>query len=322
MILKNSVILGVAISAIFITILVSFEFKYLPVVSGQLSNSTYQTNLIMLHNISEQKVKVGDIDIAYKQFGNSSNNSTPIILISGGATTMDMWDPTLIKALSSNRTVIIFDNRGIGETNSGTKEFSIVQFANDTAGLLKELKIANADVLGWSMGSLVAQQFALTSPDMVNRLVLYGSNCGGNEAIPPGPEVLQHFTGYANSSHPLPDEKKIESLYYPSEWLKANQDFKGMPVPKKPIDPDVLQRQVEAASTWNGTCADLPKFNKPTLVVVGTEDVFAPPINSLIITEKIPEAWLIQIRNAGHGLMYQFPDEFSRIVLTFLDTFR
>jgi pimeloyl-ACP methyl ester carboxylesterase len=99
---------------------------------------------------------VGDIEISYKQLGNSSGTS--IVLMSGGAMTKDMWNPTLLKELSSNQTVIIFDNRGVGESTKGTKEFSISQFANDTADLLDKLKIDKADILGWSMDSLIAQE--------------------------------------------------------------------------------------------------------------------------------------------------------------------
>lgn len=101
-----------------------------------------------------------------------------------------MWNPTLLNELSANQTVIIFDNRGVGESTKGTKEFSISQFANDTAGLLDTLKIDKTDILGWSMGSLIAQEFTLMNPDLVDRLVLYGSNCGGEGVIPPSPEVM------------------------------------------------------------------------------------------------------------------------------------
>ena len=64
----------------------------------------------------------------------------------------------------------------------------------------------------------------------------------------------------------------------------------------------------------------LPTISNPTLVVTGTDDVTVPPANSLIIAQKIPGSWLIQIRGGGHGLMYQYPDMFSRITLTFLET--
>ncbi|HEX5892105.1 MAG TPA: alpha/beta fold hydrolase, partial [Nitrososphaeraceae archaeon] len=114
------------------------------------SSSSFQSKAAIIDNMPSQKVTIGDINIAYKQLGKS--NAKPIILITGLGATMDMWNPLLLEQLSaSNHTVIIFDNRGAGESTAGIKKFSISQFANDTAGLLDALKIDKADVLGWSM---------------------------------------------------------------------------------------------------------------------------------------------------------------------------
>jgi pimeloyl-ACP methyl ester carboxylesterase len=139
-----------------------------------------QTSSFDVQNIPAKNIRVGDIDIAYKVFGKGD----PFLLISGSGLVMDGWDPTMLTNLSSNHTVIIFDNRGVGNTTAGTKPFSIVQFANDTAGLLDVLKIQKADVLGFSMASFIAQELALLHPEKVNRLVLYGASCGGKENIP------------------------------------------------------------------------------------------------------------------------------------------
>jgi len=87
-----------------------------------------------------------------------------------------------------------------------------------------------------------------------------------------------------------------------------------------PVSKENIQHQGEAWSNWKGTCDRLSNINKPTLVIVGTDDVIRPPANSLILAEKIPGAWLVQINGGGHGLMWQYPDKFSRIVLTFLET--
>jgi len=105
------------------------------------------TNSLNIQNIPVKKVHVGDIDIAYKTFGKGD----PILLVSGSSSDMNAWEPSTLRNLSSNHTVIIFDNRGVGNTTAGTKSFSIQQFANDTVGLLDALKIQKADVLGFSM---------------------------------------------------------------------------------------------------------------------------------------------------------------------------
>jgi alpha/beta hydrolase fold len=155
------------IISIFLLMLISSSFGIvsLQFASGQASqvNSANATSL-NVQNIPAKKVQVGDINIAYKTFGKGD----PILLIIGLGSVMDTWNPTILRDLSSNHTVIIFDNRGVGNTTVGTKPFSIIQFANDTAGLLDALKIQKADVLGFSMGTFIAQQLTLLHPEKVN----------------------------------------------------------------------------------------------------------------------------------------------------------
>jgi hypothetical protein len=91
------------------------------------------TNTIFPENMPLKKVHVGDIDVAYKTLGKGK----PLLLIAGSGATMDMWDPAVLKQLSANHTLIIFDNRGKGQTSVGTvKNMTMSQFANDTAGLI------------------------------------------------------------------------------------------------------------------------------------------------------------------------------------------
>src|SRR5215207_1774475 len=153
-------------------------------------NSTTPANTSFLDNIEMKKVRVGDIDIAYKIFGKGE----PLLLIPGFSMTMDMWDPIVLEKLSSNHTIIIFDIRGIGKTTAGSNKTppSIQLFANDTAGLIDALGIRKpVDILGLSMGGFIAQELTLLHPDKVNRLIIYSSTCGGKETLPPqlSPEV-------------------------------------------------------------------------------------------------------------------------------------
>jgi pimeloyl-ACP methyl ester carboxylesterase len=74
------------------------------------------------------------------------------------------------------------------------------------------------------------------------------------------------------------------------------------------------------ATNWNGVCDELAKLAKPTLVITGTDDIIVPTANSLVIAGKIPGAWLVQIANAGHAVMDQYPEEMGKIMNTFLST--
>jgi pimeloyl-ACP methyl ester carboxylesterase len=146
--------------------------------TNRIDSNTTQT--VNIKDIPLKKVHVGDIDIAYKMIGKGE----PILLINGLGGDMNGWEASTLEELSSsNHTVIVFDNRGAGNTTMGTKPFSIQQFANDTAGLMDGLKIPRTDILGYSMGSFVAQQLTLTHPEKVNRLILHGASCGGKEGV-------------------------------------------------------------------------------------------------------------------------------------------
>ena len=125
--------------------IMSIQFAYGQ--ARQVNSDKNNANSLDVQNIPAKKVHVGDIDIAYKTFGKGE----PFLLISGMGGTKDGWEPSTLRDLSSNHTVVTFDNRGVGNTTSGIKRFSIQQLANDTAGLLDALKIQKADVLGYSM---------------------------------------------------------------------------------------------------------------------------------------------------------------------------
>jgi pimeloyl-ACP methyl ester carboxylesterase len=278
--------------------------------------SSFQSKAAFLDNMPSHNVTVGDIDIAYKQIGRP--DAKPIILITGASATMDMWNPLLLEQLASaNYRVIIFENRGVGDSTVGTKEFSISQFANDTLGLLDALRISRADVLGWSMGGFIAQQLALTYPDKVDNLILHTTSCGGRNDRPTPPEVMQIVTNTSMSQEER--MQKLAPLFFaPASWFKAHSDYLNyFRIPKEfPIPQQIHLQQLDAAATWTGTCNALSSITQPTLVIVGTDDDAAP--DSLTLAEGIPGSWLIRIRDAGHGLMYQHPDEFNTILMTFL----
>src|SRR5215204_2986907 len=159
-------------------VMLLLPFYYTPQFAWSQSQEPAQDNAYT--TAKTEHIQVGDINIAYKRFGQGK----PILFISGTSQTKDAWEPTLLSQLAAtNHTVIVFDNRGIGETTVGTKPFSIEQFANDTAGLLDALQIEKADVFGASLGSFIAQELTLNYPEKVDRLILHATYCGGNEAV-------------------------------------------------------------------------------------------------------------------------------------------
>jgi len=274
-------------------------------------NLTNQT--LNLHDIETKKIHVDDIDMAYKIFG----KGTPILLINGYSAPLDFWDPILINRLASNHTVITFDNRGIGNTTLGNKEFSIPQFAQDTAGLMEALKINQADILGWSMGGMIAQELAISDPGKVNKLIIYASICGGNDSVPPNNEVLNAYSNQTENT-----TKRLEKflpLLFPNQWRVDNPDLiQELPKSAEISPVGTLDLQMKAISGWQGTCNRLNNITHPTMILVGTDDVITVPENSIFIASKIPGAWMVQMEGGGHAVMMQYPEKFSAIVDIFL----
>ena len=277
-------------------------------------NQSLNSDVTSPLDLPAKTIHVGDIDIAYRLFGKGES----LLLIPGFSMRMDDWEPNVLNKLASNNTVIIFDNRGIGKTTPGNKTWSIEQLVNDTAGLLDALKIEKpVDVLGFSLGGFVAQELALTHPQKVNKLILYATNCGGKAAIPPqiSPAALKSMiSGNATKDTFL-------STLFPKEWIKEHAGYvQNFILPMTQVSKESIQHQAQMSPNWKGTCDRLSSITKLTLIITGTDDVTSPPANSLVLAQKIPGAWLVQIKGGGHGAIYQYPEEFSKVLLTFLNT--
>jgi len=289
------------------------------------------TNSLNIRDIPVNKFHVGDIDIAYKTFGKRD----PILLISGASADMNAWDQSTLTSLSSNHTVIVSDSRGVGNTTIGSKPFSVPLLANDTAGLLDALKIQKADVLGYSLGSFVAQQLTVTHPKKVNSLILVAASGGGKGSIPKPPQFLKLQSDITNKSlNNIPvsqgEINTLVSASYGSGWFRLHpESVKNLPTAQEAlskVSPNTLRGQYNAgigweATNWNGACDELAKIAKPTLLITGTDDNnYVPHGNSLILAGKIPGAWFIQIKDAGHAVLGQYPDKINKVLQTFLST--
>jgi pimeloyl-ACP methyl ester carboxylesterase len=301
--------------------------------SSNSNNTNASTNTLNIGNIPANKVHVGDIDIAYKTFGKGE----PILLFNGASDTMDAWDPSFLTTISSNHTVIVFDQRGLGNTTAGSKPYTIQILANDAAGLLDTLKIPKADVMGYSLGSFIAQQFTVSYPDKVNRLILVAATCGGKDNVPSPPEFKKLQADIVNKSlNNIPvSQEEMKSLVSASlgpGWIKLHPESLNIPANmtlqqmKPGLPPATMNNQNNVglawtATNWSGACDELAKLAKPTLVIAGTDDnLYVPHANALVIAGKIPGAWLVQFKNAGHAVMDQDAEEIGMILNTFLST--
>ncbi len=274
--------------------------------------------------------KVGSIELYYEEHGSGD----PLLLIMGLAADSRAWLFQLTDFAERYRT-IIFDNRGVGRSSKPSGPYSIQQMADDAAGLLDELDIANPHVVGVSMGGMIAQELALRHPQRVRGLVLA---CTYPE--PDADIELQRETSVTQLGGSLGpggeismDLNAFDPLMFFQQLLPAvfNPEFIERELPKLielfggaleyGFDLEAILAQVHAVMTHNATDR-LHEIEAPTLVITGDADRLVPPRNSDILAKHIRDAKLVKIPGGSHGFNFETPEVFNREVLTFLDRVR
>ncbi|HEX2406575.1 MAG TPA: alpha/beta hydrolase [Nitrososphaeraceae archaeon] len=190
-------------------------------------------------------------------------------------------------------------------------------------------------IMGYSLGSFIAQQFTIMYPDKVNTLTLVASSCGGKDDTPQPPEFKKLQTEIVNKSLnnvsiSQEEMKELVAASVGAGWIRLHpevlENIPTMQQAKPGLSAEAMNNQNNVgrewvATNWSGACDELAKIAKPTLVITGTDDnKYVPHVNSLKIVEKIPGAWLVQIKNAGHAVIDQYPEEIGKILNTFLST--
>jgi pimeloyl-ACP methyl ester carboxylesterase len=268
-----------------------------------------------------RNVRVGDISVGYRTIG----SGPPLVLITGYAATLYVWDPGLLTRLAEHRRVIVFDNRGVLTTSRGRGRLTIQRMADDTQGLIRALGYRRADVLGWSMGGYIAQELALRHPQRVRRLVLAATDPGSSRAIqpksPPARRVL-------NDPNPTIQEL-LRAIFPAAEQAAANAYIRrlllwpGVQPSDFNASPQITgDQRVAAGKLWLcrscGAYGRLPSLRAPTLVADGRRDILEPPDNSRIIARRIPRARLSLYGAAGHAFLFQRHVDFATRVNSFL----
>ncbi len=260
-------------------------------------------------------VEAGDLSICCELIG----EGYPIVLIQGLAANMDWWDPDLLSALSERYQVLTFDHRGAGRTVTPEHgRWTCETFADDTAALMEAMGLECANVLGASMGGMIAQELVIKYPQKVNKLVLTSTFCGGTRSVYASREVFDKMadsTGGAEKAL----QRTIELMFTPDTITEEPEVIEGFKAAwmKAPTSNHNAVRQYMAAATID-SYERLPEITAPTLVVMGTADILIPPENSRIIAERIPGAKLIEYEGFGHSFISRMPEYFINDLLEFL----
>jgi len=261
--------------------------------------------------------KVGDINLYYEVHGKGE----PLVLIMG-YTLRGGCGSELRDRLAGEYRVIVPDNRGTGRSDKPEIPYTTKMMAGDVAGLLDVLGIGVANVIGYSMGGQIAQEFALNYPDRLNSLILAATSCGGREAVHPVPEDMAVIFNPELLNMSVEEATHATlPLTWDKEFVEQNPTVIDRYIATRceyPTPPQAIKSQQNSLMTFS-SYDRLPDIKVPTLVIVGTKDRLMRCENSKLLASRIPGAELVMIDNAAHGVFISDPTEkVSKTILDFL----
>lgn len=258
----------------------------------------------------------------YRRLG--PRGGVPLVLLNRFRGTIDWWDPEFVDFLADGHDVIMFDNVGIGYT-TGEPRDSVEEFADGAVDFIEALGLSQVDLLGWSLGGVVAQHVALRRPDLVRRLVVAGSGSG---MTPDMPEMASRVLEIM--AKPDADEDDLLYLFYPeTDAARAAGAEHLAKVSKRlaaggpAVSETAANRQLEAIGKawsvpWEQVRANLETIEQPVLYANGMHDVMVPAQASYLAVEHLDSAVLVLYSDAGHAFLFQHAEAFSRQVADFL----
>lgn len=260
------------------------------------------------------KVKVNGIDLYYEIHGKGE----PLVLITGYACDSSQWAQVL-PLFAKHFTVLIFDNRGAGRSDSPDIPYDVEMMADDLVGILDEVKFGTCHVLGHSLGGSIAQQLAYSYPERVKKLIIANS-CA--KFSPISKMVSSFFVKLRELG--VADENILEGMapwLFSSAFLERSENVAEIAnaTLRNPYHQSLegQKRQLEALINFDST-AWLPEIEAPTLVIGGEEDLLCPQKELFGLTMGIKESHLFFFDEQGHVPLIEQPAEFAQVAIDFL----
>lgn len=271
-------------------------------------------------NVPTQTITAGGVSYAYRELG-KSHGGTPVVFLVHLAAVLDNWDPRIVDGIAAKHHVITFDNRGIG-ASSGSPSNSMEQMADDAIDFTKAMGFKQVDLLGFSMGGMIAQEMVLKEPQLVRKMILAGTGPAGGEGISTVARVANYdlIRGFFTRQDP----KQFLFFTRTPQGIEAGKAFLARLQERsenrdKEISVSAYVAQLQALSAWGQKKpADLSVIKQPVLVVNGDDDRMVPTPNSHDLARRLPNSQLTIYPDAGHGAVFQFHDDFVRRTLEFL----
>lgn len=264
-------------------------------------------------------VTVGRDTFAYRELG--PKGGVPVVLFVHLAATLDNWDPRIVDPLAAHRHVIAFDQLGVG-ASSGRVRPTLEQAADDAYRFIRALGHRTIDVVGFSVGAMIAQDLVVKHPGLVRRLVLTGTGPRGGEGIDKvvGTTYLDTLRATLARSDPK------EFLFFPrdAEGRAAGKAFVRR-LEERTVDRDdpitisAFRAQLKAIVRYGRSApSDLSVITQPTLIANGDHDRMVPSVLSEDLHRRIAGSRLVIYPRSGHGAIFQHHGEFAPLLVEFL----
>ena len=262
---------------------------------------------------------------AYRRLG--KGNGPPLLCLQHFTGTLDNWDPAVTDPLALGREVILFESAGLGRSTGQVPE-NMAGMAAHALAFVDALGLKRLDILGYSLGGMVAQQVVLERPSLVHKMLLVATAPeGGEDIMHMDKPELRKITEDPN----MPGLEKLVKLFFaPSGSSQAaGEAFAGRLAQRnedrEPLaGTNVAMAQITAFRAWEKFSgerfAKLGKITQPCMVVNGVFDNMIPVRNSYMLSEHLPNAMLLTYPDAGHGSLFQFHKSFGRQASLFLDS--
>lgn len=263
--------------------------------------------------------KAGDIRIAYREIGAASG--VPVIFLNHLGAVLDNWDPRVVDGIASKHRVIVFDNRGIGASGGSTPD-TIAAMARDAIAFIRALGFKQVDLLGFSLGGMVAQVIAELEPQLVRKLILAGTGPAGGVGIDKVTQVtivdmLKGYLTFKDPKHYLffttTANGRREAEKFITRLKERTKDR------DKPISISAFRTQLKAIHGWGvQQPSDLSTIQQPVFVTNGDHDRMVPTSNTFDLAKRLPNSQITIYPDAGHGGIFQYHNEFVAQALEFL----
>jgi len=283
-----------------------------------------ETTLAAKYVDAENRMLAASNGVSYAHRATGASDATPIVLLQHFRGNLDNWDPALIDALALGRQVITFDNRGVA-ASSGTTPSTIAEMALDAIDFIDALGLEQVDLLGFSIGSFLAQEIALVRPEIVRKVVLASSAPQGASGMHGWAADVIGAVGKPETS----PEEYLSVFFTRSEASRAaGQAVLGRMYGARTVDRDAATdwqtrlAQYDAVCTWgqpnHSLLERVSAIAKPAFVANGDSDPMILPRYSHLLAGLIPGARLKIYPDAAHGFLFQHHAEFAADVDAFL----